>query len=198
ERLDLAILFGADGSRSQQDVIEKYKKDARVLEAALREEPHNERYAFYLAQSYRDSQQLEKAVAAYDRRAKMGGFDQEVYWSHLQAGRIARGLGHPVPELIDRFLRAYDARPSRVEALGDLAALCREGSRWASALLYAEKGLATPPAEDVLFAEPEWHRWRLLDEQSIALYWLGRHEESLAVCDQLLAGGQVPANQVER
>jgi len=197
--LDLVIEFGADGNRSRQDQVTKYAADAAVLEKGLLAEPENERYAFYLAQSYRDSQQLPKALAAYERRAKMGGFDQEVYWSLLQAGRIARGLGHPPAEVIDRLLRAHDARPSRVEALGELAVLCREaGDRWASGLMFAEAGLATPPSQDVLFVEPEWHQWRLLDERAIALYWVGRYQESLDVCDELLDGDRMSEGQRER
>lgn len=199
EHLDLAIRFGGDGNRSKQDVVEKYTRDAIVLEKALAEEPDNARYAFYLAQSYRDSQQLDKALAAYDRRAKMGGFDQEVYCSRVAAARLAQLLGHPAAEVIDRFLHAHDARPSRVEALGELAGYCRElGDRWPSALLFAERGLATPPSDDVLFAEPAWHAWKLLDEYSIAQYWVGNFRESLEACEQLLAGDAVPEDQRER
>jgi hypothetical protein len=199
EHLDLAIAFGADGSRSRQDVVEKYTKDAVILEKALVDEPNNERYAFYLAQSYRDSQQHEKALAAYDRRARMGGFDQEIYVSLLQASRLARALQRPPAEVIDRLLRAHDARPLRVEALGELAGYCRElGGRWASASLFAERGLATPPSDDVLFVEPAWHAWRLLDEYSIAQYWLGNFQASLDACGRLLDGGAVPEDQRDR
>jgi glycosyltransferase involved in cell wall biosynthesis len=47
------------------DPIEKYKRDAIMLEEVLLKEPDNVRYQFYLAQSYFDSQQWEKAEAAY-------------------------------------------------------------------------------------------------------------------------------------
>src|SRR5262245_18996826 len=56
-----------DGARNA-DPVAKYAADARVLEAALLDEPNNARYVFYLAQSYRDSNQLEKAREAYERR----------------------------------------------------------------------------------------------------------------------------------
>ncbi len=35
-------------------IQKKYLKDALVLEEAVKEEPNNSRYVFYLAQSYRD------------------------------------------------------------------------------------------------------------------------------------------------
>lgn len=198
EHLDLAITYGADGARSKQDVIEKYSADAVILEKALTDEPDNARYAFYLAQSYRDSQQHEKALAAYERRAEMGGFDQEVYCSLLTAARLARALRHPVPEVMDRFLRAHDSRPSRVEALGELAGYCRELSRWGSALMFAERGLAIAPSDDVLFVEPAWHQWRLVDEYAIATYWVGEYSLSLQASDELLDNGHVPKDQRAR
>jgi len=188
-----------DGARSQQSDVDKYSHDAEVLEAALVDEPENTRYAFYLAQSYRDSLQPEKALAAYEHRATMAGFDQEVYWSLLQAARIAKGLGHAPAEVIDRFLRAHDARPSRAEALGDLAVLCRElGNRWASARMFAERGLGLEPSEDSLFVETAWHEWKLIDEFAVATYWLGEYDLTLNACNDLLDNGRAPKDQRNR
>jgi glycosyltransferase involved in cell wall biosynthesis len=53
-----------DGARARDP--RTYEKDAAILERALVDEPQNTRYAFYLAQSYRDAGLLEKARDAYD------------------------------------------------------------------------------------------------------------------------------------
>ncbi|MFL6107251.1 MAG: glycosyltransferase [Marmoricola sp.] len=198
ERLDLEIHIGGDGARSQQDVVEKYARDAVLLEGALADEPQNARYAFYLAQSYKDSHQPEKALAAYDHRATMGGFDEEVYVSMLSASRLARDLGRPPAEVIDRLLRTHDARPTRVEALGELAAYCRGLGRWASARMFAERGLGIEPSQDVLFVEPAWHVWKLVDEFAVATYWTGEFGLSLQASNDLLDGGHLPADQRAR
>ncbi|RNL78231.1 glycosyltransferase [Nocardioides marmorisolisilvae] len=188
-----------DGARSQQSDVDKYSADVIVLEQALIDEPDNTRYAFYLAQSLRDSLQTEKALAAYEARAAMGGFDQEVYWSLLQAGRLAKGLGRPPAEVIDRLLRAHDARPSRVEALGDLAVYCRElGDRWPSAKMFVERALALPISEDVLFVERDWYEWKLVDELAVAAYWLGEYDLTLQACNDLLDNGRAPKEQRQR
>jgi glycosyltransferase involved in cell wall biosynthesis len=55
-----------------------YRRDAEILARALEAEPDNGRYAFYLAQSWRDAGEPEKAVAAYRRRIAMGGWPDEV------------------------------------------------------------------------------------------------------------------------
>lgn len=196
--LDLVIRFGGDGNRSQAGAQEKYLRDAAMLEAALIEDPDNPRTVFYLAQSYRDAGASQAALTRYDLRTQMGGFDQEVYWSRLQAARLSRELGAEPMELIDRLLRAHDVGPSRPEALGDLAELCRLEGRWACALMFAERGLALPPCTDVLFVEQRWQKWQLLDEKAIAAYWLGDYDTSLEACDQLLASVSIPEEQVSR
>ena len=64
-----------DGSRRP----DKFKDDIRLLESALQEDPENERYWFYLAQSYFDLGEIDKALNAYQKRIDLGGWDQEVY-----------------------------------------------------------------------------------------------------------------------
>jgi len=65
------VLIHHDGARAHDPTT--YLKDIAVLESALRDEPDNARYAFYLAQSYRDAGQVAPAITAYERRAAMGG-----------------------------------------------------------------------------------------------------------------------------
>ena len=193
----MRILGG--GGRSQIEEREKFERDARVLEAALQREPANARYAFYLAQSWRDAGHAERALAAYEHRATMGGFEEEVFYSLLQAARLARRLQRPPAEVIERYLRAHDARPRRAEALGDLAMYLRElGGRWGTAYLVAKRALEIPQPDDVLFVEPEWYRWRCLDEFAIAAYWFGHHEESRVACEQLLQEGLLPQTHRDR
>jgi len=189
----VAMRIVGGGGRSQLEQREKFARDAQVLERALAGEPGNARYAFYLAQSLRDAGEPVRALAAYERRAAMGGFAEEVFVSLLQAARLARALGHPRAEVIDRYLRAHDARPVRAEPLGDLAGYLREcGDRWSSAYLVARHALEIPQPPDVLFVEPEWYRWRSLDEFAVAAYWTGRMEESRRACEQLLREGALP------
>src|SRR5690606_13520574 len=71
-----------DGPRSSDP--QKYAKDAAVLEQALRDEPGNARYVFYLAQSWRDAGRRDLALQHYRHRADMGGWDEEVWYSLLQ------------------------------------------------------------------------------------------------------------------
>jgi glycosyltransferase involved in cell wall biosynthesis len=187
------------GARSQVEEREKFARDAAVLESALLAAPNDTRYQFYLAQSLRDAGQLERAAAAYDRRAQMGGFAEEVFCAHLEGARLARRLGRTPTEIIDRYLRAHESRPTRAEALGELAMYLREsGPRWELAFVFAQRAIQIPLPDDVLFVEPEWYAWRCLDEFSIAAYWVGRFSASIDACRELLEKRSVPQTQVGR
>ncbi len=95
------LVYKRTGGGARSVNPNKYRKDAAVLEAALAAEPANARYAFYLAQSWRDCGENEKAIAAYDHRAKMGGWDEEVYFSLHEIGRLSAKLGKDDGLVID-------------------------------------------------------------------------------------------------
>jgi Glycosyl transferase family 2 len=188
-----------DGARSQRDEAEKYAADAQTLEAALQTEPDNSRYVFYLAQSYRDSRQPAAALARYRQRAAMGGWIEEVWYSRYQAALLAEQLGHAPAEVMQAFLEAYECRPERGgEALGQLARYCRGRNQFASARLFATQAMTTPLPEDRLFVDPSWYRWRSQDEYAVASYWTGHYAESRRVCEALLAGTDLPAQERAR
>lgn len=188
------------GARSKEGARTKYARDATLLETAFAKEPANTRYAFYLAQSYRDSDQLEAALRAYEHRAAMpGGFVEETYLSLLWAARLALRLHRPQPEVVDRFLRAYEFRPARSEAIVGLMQYLRQsGPRWPFAFLLGLRAVDMPPTTDILFVEPEWQEWRALDEFAIAAYWVGEHEHCRRACERLLGSGRLPAEHRQR
>ena len=52
---------------------DKYERDIRLLEQGIKDEPKNNRYHFYLAQSYRDTNNLDKAIEYYKKHIEMPG-----------------------------------------------------------------------------------------------------------------------------
>ena len=56
------------------------------FERALADEPQNARYAFYLAQSYRDAGQPEKALDAYRKRASILGWEEDAWYPLYEIG----------------------------------------------------------------------------------------------------------------
>jgi tetratricopeptide (TPR) repeat protein len=152
---------------------EKYANDAKILEKALVDEPNNTRYMFYLAQSYRDSDQFEKALDAYVVRANAGEWDEEVYYSWYMVGKIKERINHPAEEVVAAYSKAWEYRPQRLEAVFHVMRKLREQNRFVLAFTYGEMAIKTPGTKDILFVEPEIWQWRLLDEYSIAAYYIG-------------------------
>lgn len=187
-----------DGARSQRPVAEKYADDARVLEAALRDEPDNARYVFYFAQSLRDAGELARAIEAYRRRAAMGGWDEEAWYALYQVAQLAERLNLGDAAVIDAYLAAHDARPQRAEPLCDLARYLRLRGRYASAYVHARAAAQLPIPPDLLFLDLSAYRWRARDEQAVAAWYVGRREECTALCRALLDEGVLPVAERER
>ncbi len=176
----------------------KYLKDAALLSAWLVEHADDARAVFYLAQSYRDAGVLDEAVAQFERRVKLGGFPEEVYVAQLWAARLRARLGAPKEELWVAFLRAYSLRPTRHEALVDLAELCRKLGDYALAYMFACRAETMPPSGDTLFVEVASEGWRPRDERAVAAYYLGYREESARLGELLLADTTVPESEKPR
>ena len=71
----LTLVIGEDGSRRKQSTSERYSRDAQIIEGALRTETDPlliSRYTFYLAQSYLNSGDRDRALENYQKRATLG------------------------------------------------------------------------------------------------------------------------------
>ena len=155
---------------------EKYSNDAKILEDALVKDPGNERYMFYLAQSYRDSEQLDKAIEAYQKRIDMGGWEEEVYYSKYMIAKISEKKGKPDNELSELYSKAWEYRPARLECVFHTMRKLRDQGRHLVAFAYGDVAIKTKGTSDILFIEPEIWQWRLLDEYSLAAYYIGNPE----------------------
>ena len=181
-----------EGNRSQDP--KKFSKDAQVLEKALETDPHHTRYRFYLAQSYKDGGEYEKAIENYQKRVAMQGFDQEVFWSLLQIGLMQEALKKPPAEVIESYKKAYAYRPSRAEPLYRLALYQRLQGNFEAAFEAASQGLSLKIPQDLLFVENWIYEHGLLLEYSVAAYWTNRPLEALIASNLLLSKPSLPEN----
>ena len=179
--------------------IEKYKKDAEVLEKALLEEPDNIRYQFYLAQSYFDSQQWEKAEEAYKKRISMGGWEEEQFYSAYRIG-MCRGLSNkPWEQIQQAFLEAWELRPNRAEPLYQIARVYRLMGHPRLGYLYAKMAIEIPyPAEDILFVQEDVYKYGILDELGSTAFYAGKPHIGYAACKKLLTENLLPEAHLER
>ena len=75
--------IGDGGSKSN-----KFKRDIKLLEKGIKDEKDNARYYFYLANSYRDIGNYDKAKTTYLQLLQMNGWIQEKYCSCISLGNI--------------------------------------------------------------------------------------------------------------
>ncbi len=169
----------------------RWRQDAELLEQAIRKDPRNARNVFYLAQTYRDLGETKRAIDLYRRRAAMGGWPEEVFYSLHQVGTLLANLGDwdaAVPAL----LKAWKYRPSRIEPLYQLATGYRLRQDYASAHRHAVRALNQREPSDVLYVESWIYRWGVLFEYSVSAYWTGEHAAALDACDRLLRRNDLP------
>lgn len=177
---------------------QKFLRDVALLEATLAKTPDDPRNRFYLAQSYRDAGELQKAYEHYTLRTQMDGWDEETWMAQFEKARLAIRLKHGHGTILEEHLKAYSLRPSRVESLWQLTAYCRENKRYAEGYVFAKTGKETPMTQDRLFVMRSLYEWRMLDEFAICAFWAGHYEESAEATRRILQEGLYDSNSKPR
>jgi tetratricopeptide (TPR) repeat protein len=150
---------------------DKYERDIRLLTEALVEDPKNGRYHFYLAQSYNHSGNKEKAYEYYKKRVVIGGWIEEVFYSAMEAGNMAKDLGKDA-EAIYWWLEAYNRHPKRSESIYEIAKYYRERSRNHISQIFTDLGKSIPyPKDDLLFIKKACYDYLFDYEISINSYY---------------------------
>jgi tetratricopeptide (TPR) repeat protein len=190
---EIVVRHHHDGSSRPQ----KLERDRALLYEDLRHAPRDPRTVFYLAQTYRDLGDPERAIALYERRADMGGWEEEAFYALLQAG-VLRAAAGEWPTAMASLLAAWERRPERCEPLYELASRLRARGDHHSAHLFARCGLNIPKPPDHLFVEPWIYEWGMLFEYSITAYWTGDVHGALRACDRLLDCPSLPQTYREQ
>ncbi|BBZ40953.1 hypothetical protein MCNS_40160 [Mycobacterium conspicuum] len=185
------------GARSQDP--QKYARDRDLLLAEVERNPKDARSVFYLAQSYFDLGDFVNARKWYERRVEMGGWDEEVYYSMVRLAESMAQLDWPWLVVQDAYLKAWEFRPTRAEALHAIARRYREDQRYASGHMFAQRAAQIPlPENDVLFVGADVYAWRAMDEQAICAFWIGKPIEAFRLCRRLLALPGIPDGDRQR
>jgi len=98
---------------------DKFERDVRLLTEGIKEEPKNDRYHFYLANSLTAVGENEKAIEMYKKRIELGGWCQEIWYSYYKMATSYKDLGQ-VEKAICTWMEAYDYLPERIENLYEI------------------------------------------------------------------------------
>jgi len=196
----IKVVVNTDGHRSEDE--NKYEKDAILLEKALAEENDSEmisRYTFYLAQSYRDSGNPEKAIEYYEKRVKLGFFSQEIFESLYSITRMKAKLNSPIEKVIEAGLKAYDFDGSRIEPIHESVKYCRVKEQFRLGYLIAKSHFDFEEPREALFKIHWIYDWGFLDEAAVCAYYAGHEEEAIKIWERVLRENKnVPIGDTNR
>jgi tetratricopeptide (TPR) repeat protein len=114
---------GDGGSKS-----DKFERDIKLLLQGIHDEPKNERYYFYLANSYHDSGRFGEAINVYKKRIELGGWAEEVWYSYYRIGLCYKNMGK-IENAIFSWMEGYDFYPFRLEGLYEILHYYRVNSK---------------------------------------------------------------------
>lgn len=173
-------------------VADKMKRDIAVLLKGLEEEPDNERYMFYLAQSYRDDGQTEEAIKWYKKRYEVGRWYEEKYMSAYNISKLTHSK--------EWAWKAHECNPKRIECLVSYLSYCRATNQFSRELLamamYAST--ITKPTDQHLFLENDVYDWKVWDELSIIAFYCGAKNIAKKASEKLIADNKAPPGQMNR
>jgi glycosyltransferase involved in cell wall biosynthesis len=178
----MAKHFYDGGSRG-----DKFERDVRMLEEAIKEEPDNARYMFYLAQSYKDLEHYTPAIYWYKKRMEKGGWSEEIYNSMYMIAYCKMKRGDHFNEFKNDYYDAYVYRPQRLEALYHLVSYCLRNNMSDIGLNYGIKGINTPYPSDILFVERSIHEWRFFYELALCAFNVRKINLSLQLFSKFIS-----------
>ena len=177
---------------------QKYERDRDLLLAEVDRDPENSRWVFYLAQTYFDLADFAHARTWYERRVELGGWDQETYYALFKLAESLKHLEAPWPDVQDAYLRAWEFRPTRAEALHAIAFHYRTAKHYHLGYMFAERAAQIPLPDDFLFVTAGVYAWCAVDEQAVCAGWIGKHAEAFTLCRKLLARNDIPDTDRQR
>jgi len=185
---DCYILASASSSRMSEPT-DKYLKDANILLQGIIDEPDNTRYHFYLAQSYRDAECNDEAMKWYKKRVELGGWNEEVYFAMYSYAlcKYKTNKYSFKKEVLHDFLKAYEYRPSRLEALYEIVKYFRikkskKGYKYG--ILGYDACLNFP--SDILFVNSSIHSYQFMDELAGCAYHAHKYDLSIELNNKLI------------
>lgn len=193
----LSIFVQHDSARGKD--ANTYLKDIAVLEQGIQDEPDNLRYLFYLAQSYRDANLLDKSREIYLKRASSGGWEEERWMAQFRAAQLTERLNYPAEQIYTGYLQCWIARQQRAEPLYELARYYRGQKIFDLACYFADQAVKIPRPTDILFVNASVYDWRALDELSVSASYCPAYKSAgKAAIEKLLAEHKFPPSEFSR
>jgi len=179
DKSEIFILDIGDGGAKTN----KYTLDIELFKKGLIELPDNERYLFYLANSYYNSGQFSNAVETYKRRIQVGGWAEELWNCHLNMGLCYKELGY-MEKAVCSWLDGYNALPERIENLYEIVKYYRCNNKSLTAYIFyvMASNISKRCHYDHLFLQKDIYDYKLDYELSIVGFYHNPDNYNLVDC----------------
>lgn len=153
---------------------DKFIRDIRLLKKGLEDEPNNDRYTFYLANSYRDARQYENAIETYKKRIEIGGWFDEIWHSYYSIGKCYKYMDD-MANAIYWWMEGYNFYPNRIENLYEIIHhyRCKGKNNLAYGfyIMAEHERNKNPNITDYLFLQKDVYDYKIDYELSIIGYY---------------------------
>lgn len=156
---------------------DKFLRDIKLLTQGLQDNPDNDRYTFYLANSYKDSGQFQLAIETYIKRVDLKGWKQEVWYSYYSIGLCYKELDD-MKSAVHYWLEGFNYLPERIENLYEIIHYYRLNNRYALVDIFynlAKKKCDTINEAEQLFFKKDVYDYKLDYEFSVAGYYSNQY-----------------------
>lgn len=173
---------------------DKYTRDKNLLIAALDQGPHwdlENRYLFYLAQTYMGLGEYQNAINTYKKRIDFDrGWTEELFYSCLQCSLAYDKLADQDAALLMSFY-AMTYNQNRAEPYFRILRYFNNKKLYNVALNFGKIGISLAAAQstsrnEYLFEDTNVIRYYLPIEYSVSLFYTDHHKEFKALSEQLL------------
>ena len=156
---------------------DKYTRDINILENNIISNPDNVRSYFYLANSYFDIGEYEKAIQNYNLRIEKGGWFEEVSYSMYRIGLCNLAL-KKYEKGVHKFMKAYQTNPGRAEPLYQIIRHYRIKRQYSLCNLFFKQAITIPhPPKEALFINSDVYNYKLLYEFYIFYFYLNLNDK---------------------
>lgn len=138
----LSALRFNESEKTAEQLKQKFERDEAILLAEVEANPADARSWFYLGETAKNIGNLKTALAAYDLRAQLRGWNEESAWACYRAAECCIALGN-LEDAIDRCARGL-ALHSGIAELAWLAGWCNyKLRRYEQAIHWASMAVIT-------------------------------------------------------
>jgi glycosyltransferase involved in cell wall biosynthesis len=162
---------------------DKFERDIRLLTEEIENNPKNDRAHYYLGQSLKDTGKFNEAIALFKKRIELGGWIEEVHYSHYQIGKCYEHLNQPI-DMEYWMNKAYALYPKKAEPFYHLTRYFREKAQHHKAYHYYQLGRNIPyPKDDLLFIEHNVYNGLFEYEATVLNYYISQQSKQDSLRD---------------